>query len=85
MNRIKIYDIQHSFEDRYNTIGMVEDVLFVVYIERKEKVPLISARLATDKEGVCIMITATLSKDEDKKMLEESRKHPITFDEDSLS
>ena len=34
------------------------------------------------------MITATLSKDEkltdeDRKMLEEARKHPITFDEDS--
>lgn len=51
MNRIEIYDIQHSLEeDRYNTIGMVEDVLFVVYTERKEKVRLISARLATEKE-----------------------------------
>lgn len=51
MNRIEIYDIQHSLEeDRYNTIGMVEDVLFVVYTERKEKVSLISARLATEKE-----------------------------------
>lgn len=34
------------------------------------------------------MITATLSKDEklideEKKMLEEARKYPITFDEDS--
>lgn len=40
------------------------------------------------KKGAYIMITATLSKDEqlteeDKKMLEEARKHPITFDEDS--
>ena len=51
MNRIEIYDIQHSLdEDRYNTIGMVEDVLFVVYTERKEKIRLISARLATEKE-----------------------------------
>ena len=51
MNRIEIYDMQHSFEeDRYNTIGMVEDVLFVVYTERKEKIRLISARLATEKE-----------------------------------
>lgn len=37
---------------------------------------------------VCIMITATLSKDEkltdeDKKVLEEAKKPPITFDEDS--
>lgn len=43
--------MQHSLEeDRYNTIGMVEDVLFVVYTERKEKIRLISARLATEKE-----------------------------------
>ena len=51
INRIEIYDMQHSLEeDRYNTIGMVEDVLFVVYTERKEKIRLISARLATEKE-----------------------------------
>lgn len=51
INRIEIYDMQHSFEeDRYNTIGMVEDILFVVYTERKEKIRLISARLATEKE-----------------------------------
>ena len=40
------------------------------------------------KKGVCIMITAALSNDEnltdeDRKMLEEARKNPITFDEDS--
>lgn len=89
VNRIEIYDMQHSIEeDRCNTIGMVEDILFVVYTERKEKIRLISARLATEKERACIMITATLSKDEklteeDRKMLEEARKYPITFDEDS--
>ncbi|MCM1184024.1 MAG: BrnT family toxin [Roseburia sp.] len=50
-NRIEIYDMQHSIEeDRYNTIGMVEDVLFVVYTERTDKIRLISARLATEKE-----------------------------------
>lgn len=51
INRIEIYDMQHSIEeDRYNTIGIVEDVLFVVYTERKERIRLISARLATEKE-----------------------------------
>ncbi len=51
VNRIEIYDIQHSIdEDRYNTIGIVENVLFVVYTERKETIRLISARLATEKE-----------------------------------
>ena len=50
-NRIEWYDRAHSEnEDRYNTIGMVNDVLFVVYTERGEKIRLISARLATAAE-----------------------------------
>ena len=36
LQRIEIYDMEHSInEDRYNTIGMVNDILFVVYTERK--------------------------------------------------
>ena len=36
LQRIEIYDMEHSTsEDRYNTIGMVHNVLFVVYTERK--------------------------------------------------
>ena len=51
LQRIEIYDMEHSInEDRYNTIGMVNDVLFVVYTERKENIRLISARLATKTE-----------------------------------
>ena len=51
LRRIEIYDFEHSInEDRYNTIGMVNDVLFVVYTERKENIRLISARLATQTE-----------------------------------
>ena len=50
-NRIEMYDSEHSInEDRYNTIGMVEDVLFVVYTERKQYLRIISARPATKKE-----------------------------------
>ena len=50
-NRIEIYDVEHSqYEDRYSTIGMVDDVLFVVYTERGEAIRLISARLATSRE-----------------------------------
>ena len=50
-SRIEIYDIWHSsVEDRYITIGMVEEVLFVVYTERNRNIRLISARLATEKE-----------------------------------
>ena len=49
--RKEIYDAAHSFdEDRYNTIGMVRDVLFVVYTERGERVRVISARKATPRE-----------------------------------
>lgn len=51
MQRIEIFDLEHSVEeDRYNTIGMVYDVLFVVYTERKDNIRLISARLATKTE-----------------------------------
>ena len=51
VQRIEIYDVEHSIdEDRYNTIGMVNDVLFVVYTERKDNIRLISARLATETE-----------------------------------
>ena len=51
LQRIEIYDEEHSItEDRYNTIGLVDDILFVVYTERKESIRLISARVATPKE-----------------------------------
>ncbi len=50
-DRIEIYDAAHSGEeDRYNTIGMVKDVLFVVYTERREVIRIISARPATRRE-----------------------------------
>ena len=50
-NAIEFYDAAHSiYEDRYNIIGMVDHVLFVVYTERKERVRIISARLATNVE-----------------------------------
>ena len=50
-NRIEIYDEAHSlYEDRYATIGMVDDVLFVVYTDRKDVIRIISARLATRRE-----------------------------------
>ncbi len=51
LQRIEIYDVEHSIhEDRYNTIGLVHDVLFVVYTEHKENIRLICARLATKIE-----------------------------------
>lgn len=50
-NRIELYDSDHSQdEDRYNTIGMVNDILFVVYTERKDRLRIISARPANSKE-----------------------------------
>ena len=51
-NRIEIFDEEHSNinEDRYITIGMANEILFVVYIERQPNIRLISARLATARE-----------------------------------
>lgn len=50
-DRVEWYDAQHSEdEDRYNTIGKVHDVLFVVYTERRDRIRIISARLATAAE-----------------------------------
>ncbi|MBO6107897.1 MAG: BrnT family toxin [Eubacterium sp.] len=50
--RIERYDAEHSSltEDRWNAIGMVERVLFVVYTERGENTRIISARRATKDE-----------------------------------
>ena len=50
-NYIEMYDFEHSTqEDRYIAIGCVNDILFVVFTERKENIRLISARLATESE-----------------------------------
>ena len=51
-NRLEFYDKWHSLpdEDRYIVIGMVEDVLYVVYTERDNAIRLISARITTPKE-----------------------------------
>lgn len=49
--RIEWYDENHSTdEDRYITIGLVGEVLFVVYTEREKNIRLISARLANKDE-----------------------------------
>lgn len=51
-NRIEKYDEFHSdFEERYNAIGLVGRVLFVVFTEREnDKIRLISARKADEEE-----------------------------------
>ena len=50
-NRIELYDTAHSaYEDRYNTIGKVHEVLFVVYTERRSLTRIIFARIATPAE-----------------------------------
>ena len=49
--RKEYYDVAHSDdEDRYITIGMADDILFVVYAERREKIRIISARYANRRE-----------------------------------
>lgn len=53
-NRLELYDEAHSdVEDRYITIGLIDEVAYlvmVVYTEREEAIRLISARKATQKE-----------------------------------
>lgn len=51
--RIERYDWKHSTdtEDRWNVIGRVEGILFVVYTERNENIRIISARKATKEEA----------------------------------
>lgn len=50
-NRIELYDDLHSDEeDRYQVIGRVDEILFVVYTERGDATRLISARYATARE-----------------------------------
>ena len=50
-NRYEELDELHSyFEDRYMTIGMVDNILTVIYTERGETKRLISARKATKRE-----------------------------------
>ena len=50
-DRLTRCDKEHSQnEERIQVIGKVEDVLFVVYTERGEKIRLISAREATPIE-----------------------------------
>ena len=50
-NRIEEYDEENSLdEDRWKVIGMVGNVLVVIYTEREESTRLISARKAEPKE-----------------------------------
>ena len=50
-NRIEWFDALHSDEeDRYITLGMVDNILHIVYTERDEAIRLISARLANKYE-----------------------------------
>ena len=49
--RIERYDTRNSAEeDRWQTVGSFDDVLFVAYTERGDNIRIISARLATPKE-----------------------------------
>ena len=50
-NRIELRDEEHSDdEDRWQVIGKVEDILFVVYTDREDRTRIISARKAKAKE-----------------------------------
>ena len=50
-NRLDLPDNSHSFDEaRRKVIGMADDVLFVIYTERQDKIRIISAREATEIE-----------------------------------
>ena len=50
-NRIELRDEEHSDdEDRWQVIGKVDDILFVVYTDREDRTRIISARKAKSKE-----------------------------------
>jgi len=49
--RIVRYDEAHSgLEDRWQTLGIADGILCVVYTEREEKIRIITAREATPEE-----------------------------------
>lgn len=52
IERIEVFDSFHSTikEERFITIGMVKDILTVVFTERGDVTRLISARIANAKE-----------------------------------
>ena len=50
-NRIEFFDEFHSDEeDRWQVIGKIDEILFVVYTERGDSTRIISARKATARE-----------------------------------
>ena len=53
-NRLEIFDEENSTdEERYITIGIIQQepvVIYAVYTERGQKIRLISARKATNRE-----------------------------------
>ena len=50
-NRIEKLDEEHSDdEERWQVIGMVDDILFVVYTDREDRTRIISARKADKTE-----------------------------------
>ena len=50
-NRLDLPDDEHSFDEaRRKVIGKVDDILFVIYTERRERFRIISARVAEEDE-----------------------------------
>jgi len=50
-NRVELRDEEHSDdEDRWQVIGKVDDILFVIYTDRETKTRIISARKANKAE-----------------------------------
>ena len=51
INRVELFDFMHSEKEyRYIVIGLVNNLITVIYAERKEALRIISARIATATE-----------------------------------
>ena len=51
IERWERFDSRHSeHEDRWQTLGLVNKILFVVYTEQREIIRIISARMADESE-----------------------------------
>ena len=90
--RVEHYDTAHSDdEERYNIIGKVKDILFVVVVYKTaDTVRIISARKANKQERIR-MALVRMTMEEIMRIMtperiehetEEALRHPIAYDED---
>lgn len=74
-NRFEEFDWKHSFdEERWQVTGMADDILFVIYTERRDKIRIISAREATEVERSKYYGRLGILHDESRRTVDAGRK-----------